>query len=97
MSQSITTNQLKEVIADKLDLRTDSEAKAAVTFFNSCVDFMSARGITSEEMMKNSNNIITIVTGCLALLRDISDNPDSVMKRYEEFAQNNLKNGNKGV
>lgn len=95
MLPEASTQQLKEVIATRLGLKTDQEISTAVTFFNSSVDFVMARSNNSDEVLKHSDRLIMVISGCLSLFRDIADTPDKVMEQYKKFSENHLnQNGN---
>lgn len=81
----VTSKQLREVMADRLDLKTDQEVKAAVSFFNACVDFIMARSKNPEQVLNNSENVITMISGCLTLFKDIAEKPAEMTKQYDKF------------
>lgn len=92
-TQEVTTQQLREVIAGRLDLKTDQEVTAAVNFFNASTDFVMARSLDHQTTLQYSDKLIMVISGCLALLKDIADKPEQVMEQYEKFSKNHL-NGN---
>lgn len=85
--------QLRDVLVSRLGLKTDQEVTAAVNFFNAATDLVMARSSDHQLMLKYSDKLIMIVSGCLTLLKEIADNPEKVSEQYETFSKNHL-NGN---
>lgn len=93
--QEATPQQLREVIATRLGLKTDQEVTSAVNFFNASTDFVMARSKDQNEMLQYSNDLIMIISGCLSLFRDIADSPSDTMSKYKSFSEkHSISNGN---